>query len=78
MEAGRKSNTLRTKEDNALSSLVRDVFDFRPASIASRLDLLRPIYAPTAAGGHFGRQAGDDGTFPWEALDQGIIDALRA
>jgi S-adenosylmethionine synthetase len=65
-------------DDNALSSLVRDVFDFRPASIASRLDLLRPIYAPTAAGGHFGRQAGDDGTFPWEALDQGILDALRA
>ncbi|DAC36395.1 MAG TPA: methionine adenosyltransferase [Candidatus Poseidoniaceae archaeon] len=66
-----------TLDDNALSDLVREVFDFRPASIAARLNLLKPIYAPTAAGGHFGRQAGADGTFPWEALDPSILDALR-
>ena len=65
-------------DDRALSDLIREVFDFRPALIASRLDLLKPIYAPTAAGGHFGRHAGADGTFPWEALDQGILDALRS
>ncbi|MEC7111547.1 MAG: methionine adenosyltransferase, partial [Candidatus Thermoplasmatota archaeon] len=44
-----------TMDDMALSNLVGDVFDFRPAAIASRLNLLQPIYAPTAAGGHFGR-----------------------
>ena len=65
-------------DDRALSDLIREVFDFRPALIASRLDLLKPIYAPTAAGGHFGRHAGADGTFPWEALDQTILDALRS
>jgi len=64
-------------DDTALSALVRKVFDFRPASIAVRLNLLRPIYAPTAAGGHFGRVAGEDGTFPWEALDPSILDALQ-
>ena len=64
-------------DDTALSALVRKVFDFRPASIAARLNLLRPIYAPTAAGGHFGRAAGEDGTFPWEALDPSILDALQ-
>ena len=64
-------------DDTALSALVRKVFDFRPASIAARLNLLRPIYAPTAAGGHFGRVAGEDGTFPWEALDPSILDALQ-
>ncbi|DAC17968.1 MAG TPA: methionine adenosyltransferase domain-containing protein, partial [Candidatus Poseidoniaceae archaeon] len=64
-------------DDTALSALVRKVFDFRPASIAARLNLLRPIYAPTAAGGHFGRVAGENGTFPWEALDPSILDALQ-
>ena len=67
-----------TMDDKALSNLVGDVFDFRPAAIASRLNLLQPIYASTAAGGHFGRHAGTDGTFPWEALDPTILDALRS
>ncbi|WP_043669656.1 methionine adenosyltransferase [Clavibacter michiganensis] len=46
---------------------IRDVFDLRPAAIVEQLDLLRPIYAQTAAYGHFGRELPD---FTWEALDR--------
>ncbi|SNQ47753.1 S-adenosylmethionine synthetase [Frankia canadensis] len=52
---------------------VREVFDLRPAAIIRDLDLLRPIYAQTAAYGHFGRTLPD---FTWERTDR--ADALRA
>ena len=57
---------------------VTTVFDLRPAAIVAELDLLRPIYRPTAAYGHFGRtQAeGVEGAFTWERLDR--VDELRA
>jgi len=48
------------------------VFDLRPAAIIRDLDLRRPIYAKTAAYGHFGR---DDHDFTWERTDK--ADALR-
>ncbi|WP_175409536.1 methionine adenosyltransferase [Streptomyces sp. TRM64462] len=51
---------------------VEDVFDLRPAAIVRDLDLLRPVYARTAAYGHFGRE--DEG-FTWERTDR--ADALR-
>jgi S-adenosylmethionine synthetase len=44
---------------------IRQVFDMRPAAIAERLNLLQPIYANTAAYGHFGRPE-----FPWEQPDR--------
>ena len=50
---------------------VLEVFDLRPAAIVRELDLLRPIYAQTAAYGHFGRPG-----LPWE--DTGRADALKA
>ncbi|GAA1951781.1 methionine adenosyltransferase [Agromyces allii] len=52
---------------------IREVFDLRPAAIIRDLDLLRPIYAQTAAYGHFGRELPD---FTWERLDR--VDDLRA
>ena len=52
---------------------VSTVFDLRPAAIIRDLDLLRPIYAQTAAYGHFGRAEPD---FTWEAVNR--TDALRA
>ncbi|MCI0635265.1 MAG: methionine adenosyltransferase [Actinobacteria bacterium] len=55
-----------------LESLVRDHFDLRPAAVLRDLDLRRPIYAKTAAYGHFGR---DDHDFSWERTDK--ADALR-
>jgi S-adenosylmethionine synthetase len=52
---------------------VLEVFDLRPAAIIRDLDLLRPIYAQTAAYGHFGRELPD---FTWERTDR--VDALKA
>ncbi|MFC9927916.1 methionine adenosyltransferase [Streptomyces sp. NPDC127190] len=52
---------------------VTEVFDLRPAAIIRDLDLLRPIYARTAAYGHFGRELPD---FTWERVDR--AEALRA
>ena len=54
------------KSDLELSMLVERVFDLRPASIIKTLDLRRPIYAQTAAYGHFGRA---DLNLPWERTD---------
>jgi S-adenosylmethionine synthetase len=56
-----------------IEELVREHFDLRPAAILRDLELWRPIYAKTAAYGHFGR---DDHDFSWERTDK--ADALRA
>jgi S-adenosylmethionine synthetase len=56
-----------------IEELVRENFDLRPRGIIENLDLLRPIYRPAAAYGHFGR-SGDQ--FSWEALDK--VEILRS
>jgi S-adenosylmethionine synthetase len=56
-----------------IEDLIRAHFDLRPAAIQHDLDLWRPIYAKTAAYGHFGR---DDKDFTWERTDR--ASALRA
>jgi S-adenosylmethionine synthetase len=56
-----------------ISAAINEVFDLRPAAIIRDLDLLRPIYAQTAAYGHFGRV---DVELPWESTDR--ADALKA
>jgi S-adenosylmethionine synthetase len=56
-----------------IETLVRENFDLRPRGIIESLDLLRPIYGPTAAYGHFGRSADE---FSWEALNK--VEALRS
>jgi S-adenosylmethionine synthetase len=56
-----------------LATAIREVFDLRPAAIVRDLELLRPIYAPTAAYGHFGRELP---TFTWERTDR--VEALQA
>jgi S-adenosylmethionine synthetase len=55
-----------------IQSAISEVFDLRPAAIIHDLDLLRPIYAPTAAYGHFGRE---DLDLPWERTDR--AEALK-
>ncbi|MCQ4080140.1 methionine adenosyltransferase [Streptomyces sp. RB6PN25] len=60
-------------ETEKIEQAVAQVFDLRPAAIIRDLDLLRPIYAQTAAYGHFGRELPD---FTWERTDR--VDALRA
>ncbi|MFT4235214.1 MAG: methionine adenosyltransferase, partial [Microbacterium sp.] len=58
--------------DEAITAAIREVFDLRPAAIIADLDLLRPIYAKTAAYGHFGRV---DADFTWESTSR--ADDLR-
>ncbi|MCH0564726.1 MULTISPECIES: methionine adenosyltransferase [unclassified Streptomyces] len=59
-------------EPEKIEKAIDEVFDLRPAAIIRALDLLRPIYAETAAYGHFGRELAD---FTWERTDR--VDALR-
>jgi len=62
-----------TKSEEEMLRLIRRHFDLRPGAIIANMDLLRPIYRPTAAYGHFGR---DDLGVPWEKTDK--VEALRA
>jgi S-adenosylmethionine synthetase len=62
-----------TVDPTKIQGAIAQVFDLRPAAIIRDLDLLRPIYAPTAAYGHFGRP---ELGLPWENTDR--AEALRA
>ena len=64
--------TAKVGEDPIID-LVRTHFDLRPKGLINMLNLKRPIYRPTAAYGHFGREQAD---FTWERTDK--ADALRA
>lgn len=59
-------------EEERLTEIVRDNFDFRPTGIIKMLDLRRPIYKQTAAYGHFGENTSE---LPWEQLDK--VEALQ-
>ncbi|WP_406358283.1 methionine adenosyltransferase [Streptomyces hirsutus] len=61
-----------TVDAERIERAIDEVFDLRPAAIIRDLNLLRPIYAQTAAYGHFGRELPD---FTWERTDR--VDALR-
>ena len=62
---------------DAIRNAITTVFDLRPAAIVHDLDLLRPIYLPTAAYGHFGRTSAEDveNAFTWERTDR--VEELR-
>ncbi|MEM7072184.1 MAG: methionine adenosyltransferase domain-containing protein, partial [Pseudomonadota bacterium] len=62
-------------DPNRLSRILQNHLDLSPRGIRNHLDLHRPIYAPTAAYGHFGRKA-EHGLFPWEQTD--LVDLLKA
>ncbi|MCU1433396.1 MAG: S-adenosylmethionine synthetase [Pseudarthrobacter sp.] len=62
-----------TVDPARISAAIAEIFDLRPRAIIDALDLKRPIYAKTAAHGHFGR---DDPDFTWERLDR--VDDLKA
>ncbi|MHA1564562.1 MAG: methionine adenosyltransferase [Alphaproteobacteria bacterium] len=63
-------------DDVRLSTAIQQVMDLTPRGIREKLQLSRPIYARTAAYGHFGRAPDADGGFSWEKID--LVDALRA
>jgi len=56
-------------DEDKLSAVLREAMRLTPRGIREHLDLLRPIYARTAAYGHFGRPPEDDGGFSWERTD---------
>nr|WP_228779009.1 methionine adenosyltransferase [Methylobacter sp. BlB1] len=58
--------------EDRLVQIIRDNFDLRPKGLIAQLDLMRPIYQPTASYGHFGRT---EESFTWERTDK--VDALR-
>jgi len=59
--------------DAKIEAAIKEVIDLRPQAIIEQLDLRRPIYRKTAAGGHFGR---DDDAFTWEKASK--ADDLRS
>lgn len=61
-------------DEDEIERRVRANFALKPADIITTLDLLRPIYLPTASYGHFGRKA-ENGLFTWEKTDKS--DALK-
>ena len=58
-----------------LHAAINELFDMRPKAIIERLKLLKPIYSPSAAYGHFGRKA-ENGFFTWENTD--MVEKLKA
>ena len=58
--------------DIQITQVLRDLFDFTPNGIIEKLKLRRPIFRPSAAYGHFGRE---EATFSWEALDS--VEKIR-
>ncbi len=63
-------------DEEKLSTTLREAMDLTPRGIREHLELSRPIYARTAAYGHFGRPPEPDGGFSWEKTD--LADALRS
>lgn len=64
-----------TVPDAQIEKAVADCMDLTPRGIRTKLELNRPIYARTAAYGHFGRTPEADGGFSWEKTD--LVDALK-
>jgi S-adenosylmethionine synthetase len=62
-------------EESKVERVLREVMSLTPRGIREHLGLNKPIYARTAAYGHFGRKAGRDGSFSWERTD--LADMIR-
>ncbi|RLQ89308.1 methionine adenosyltransferase [Notoacmeibacter ruber] len=65
--------------EESVEKAVREVMDLSPSGIRKHLDLNKPIYAQTAAYGHFGRKPGRGGSFSWEKTDlkKALKDAVK-
>ena len=62
-------------DEDKLSAALQEVMDLSPRGIREHLQLSRPIYARSAAYGHFGRMPDDDGGFSWEKTD--LVEPLK-
>lgn len=72
IDLGDKNNSLAAKLEMVLPKLM----DLTPSGIRSHLDLNKPIYARTAAYGHFGRNPDLDGGFSWEKID--LVEKIKS
>jgi len=63
-------------DDDTIANAVNKTMDLSPRGIREHLQLARPIYARSAAYGHFGREPDADGGFSWERTD--LVEALKA
>jgi S-adenosylmethionine synthetase len=66
----------RLDDANEVAKKIGEIVDLTPKGIRTHLQLNRPIYTPTTAYGHFGRQPGPNGEFSWEKLD--LVETLRS
>ena len=64
-----------TVPESVLENAINKSIDLSPKGIRNHLELNKPIYARTAAYGHFGREPEADGGFSWEKTD--LVDALQ-
>ena len=62
--------------EDTIAKKLRELVDLSPRGIRNHLNLEAPIYSPSAAYGHFGREATADGAFSWEKVD--LVDELKA
>ena len=65
-----------TVSDEKLAGAIQEVMDLSPRNIREHLGLSQPIYAPTSAYGHFGREPTEAGGFSWERTD--LVEPLKA
>ena len=68
-------DTGRAVDEQRLAAVLQQIMDLSPRGIRTHLGLNKPIYARTAAYGHFGRVPEPDGSFSWERLD--LVEELR-
>ena len=62
-------------DEEKIEKILPQLFDLSPRGIREHLNLSNPIYEPTAAYGHFGRKADNNGHFTWEKID--LVDQLK-
>ena len=69
------TNGTNKVDEKKIENIIPDLFDLSPRGIREHLKLSKPIYVPTAAYGHFGRQPTDSGHFSWEKKD--LVENLK-
>ena len=69
------TNGTNKVDEKRIENVIPDLFDLSPRGIRDHLKLSNPIYVPTAAYGHFGRQPTDSGHFSWEKTD--LVESLK-
>ncbi len=70
------TNSTNKIDEAKIEKIIPDLFDLSPRGIIEHLKLRNPIYVPTAAYGHFGRNPTDNGQFSWEKTD--LVDKLKS